>query len=160
MNNNQNILIQVQRQEEILTFSNFSYLDALKIGLLLIEKATEQDKPIAIEININQLTVFSHQMDGTTALNQDWIRRKKNLTLLTQKSSYYSHLLLQAKGDSLKDNWVRDTVNFGAFGGAFPIRLKNGLIIGCIAISGYPHAQDHSAIVEILNNYIGTNDMQ
>ena len=45
----------------------------------------------------------------------------------------------------------RDT--YAACGGGFPIRLKEGAVIGSICVSGLPDWEDHQVIVETLEAY-------
>ena len=55
-------------------------------------------------------------------------------------------LELERNGEELKKDWILDAANYAACGGGFPLRLKNGCVVGAICVSGLPHLQDHKHI--------------
>ena len=62
--------------EKRLIFDSFSQTEALKLGSFIYEKSKECSGPVAIEIRINRLTVFSFYPDGTNENNQLWLKAK------------------------------------------------------------------------------------
>lgn len=71
-------------EEKNLIFDTFSQTEALKLGSFIYEKSKNCSGPVAIEIRINRLTVFSFFPDGTNENNLLWLRAKAR-TRLRQK---------------------------------------------------------------------------
>jgi uncharacterized protein (UPF0303 family) len=44
---------------------------------------------------------------------------------------------------------------FAAHGGAFPIRIREVGVVGCVAVSGLPQADDHAFVVEMIEAFLG-----
>lgn len=75
-------------QEERLRFTQFDKATAWQLGCQLKALAQARQLALMIEVRIGTETVFLHAMDGTTPMNADWARRKRNTVELMQRSSY------------------------------------------------------------------------
>lgn len=141
---------QYRNQEQALTFDSFSRADALSVGLKMLELAKEYADPVAIEITINGLVVFSHFTDGSMADSALWLERKRNSVELMGMSSLRFKYWLDMYGTTLENRKV-DPNEYYAGGGGFPILIKNTGMIGSICISGLPsNNDDHQIVVDAL----------
>ena len=43
---------------------------------------------------------------------------------------------------------------FAAHGGAFPIRIREVGVVGSVAVSGLPQAEDHAFVIEVIEALI------
>src|SRR5690606_5965217 len=59
-----------------LRLPRFTNDDAHRLGLILLGWARERSLPIAIDVTRGTQVVFHAAMEGTSADNDDWIRRK------------------------------------------------------------------------------------
>lgn len=78
----------LERQEQSLVFEKFSQEDAVAIGLKMFEKAKAEGCNIAIHISLNRRDVFHLSMDGCTPDNDVWLRKKENMVYRFLQSSY------------------------------------------------------------------------
>jgi hypothetical protein len=44
---------------------------------------------------------------------------------------------------------------FAADGGAFPIRVRDGGVVGTVTVSGLPQADDHAFVTEMIGGFLG-----
>lgn len=86
-------------------------------------------------------------MPGTTPDNLDWARRKKNVVMRFQRSSYAVGLQLRKDRTTLAGLEVRE---YAPHGGGFPSLLRGTGCVGTIVVSGLPQRDDHELIVEVL----------
>ncbi|SEJ62446.1 Haem-degrading [Azotobacter beijerinckii] len=89
-------------------------------------------------------------MPGMTPDNLDWARRKKNVVMRFQRSSYAVGLQLQKDRTTLTELAGLEVREYAPHGGCFPILLRGTGCIGTIAVSGLPQRDDHELIVEVL----------
>jgi len=141
-------------QEVVLQFDTFSNKRALEIGLLLVEEAEKNNKPVTIDITRNNHQLFHVAMEGTSADNDAWVIRKSNVVNRFGHSSMYMSLKLDVKGGTIEDAYFLDASDFAAHGGSFPIHIKNTGVIGSITVSGLPSEQDHQMVVNVLSKYL------
>lgn len=147
------LLEQCIYEEEMLQFEHFSHKDALDLGMKLIEHSAVQSGPVAIEIVLNNLTIFRYFPDGTSLYNEVWLKWKRNTVNMMQMSSLHVFAKLENSKENLED-WCLDPKEFAACGGGFPIRIKNSGIVGFIGVSGLPHLKDHEVIIDALKDYL------
>lgn len=138
--------------EKRLLFDSFSQTEALKLGSFIYEKSKEYSGPVAIEIRINRLTVFSFYPDGTNENNQLWLRAKAKTVDMTQKSSLRFWIDVQLSGSTAENKRMPES-EYACCGGGFPLTVKNAGTIGTICVSGLPHLEDHKLIVDSLDLY-------
>lgn len=146
---------QIKRQENLLVFPAFSAADALAIGLMIVRNLQSAGKSGLVDVSLWDRQLFAHSMDGATADNADWVRRKINVVQRFQLSSYRKALELLDAGRSFEAARGTDPKDYAAAGGAFPIRLKGGPLIGCVTVSGLPQREDHNQSVAAIAAHLG-----
>lgn len=95
-------------------------------------------------------TVFRHTMAGTSAVNDDWVRRKRNTVEMFGQSSYAVGRMLEREGESLETKMGLGTRDFAAFGGGFPVLLEGPGCVGAVTVSGVPLREDYALVVAVL----------
>jgi uncharacterized protein (UPF0303 family) len=142
-------------QEARLQFDSFNSETALDIGLRLKALIESRGMKAAIDIQLAGHQLFFHAMQGSTPVNADWVRRKRNVVMRFLKSSYAVGFDMKKNGFVLTERYGLDPTEYVAAGGAFPVRLRGSSVVGTIAISGLPERQDHAVIVEVLAALLG-----
>lgn len=137
-------------QEARLQFRSFDAHTAWTLGSRLRALAEQRHTAITIEIQVGGNTLFLCAMPGTTPDNLDWARRKKNVVMRFQRSSYAVGLQLQKDRTTLTELAGLAVREYAPHGGCFPILLRGTGCIGTIAASGLPQRDDHELIVEVL----------
>lgn len=137
-------------QEEQLQFDAFSAETAWQLGMRLKEAIENRGKAATIDIQLTGQPLFFYAMPGTTPDNVDWIRRKRNVVLRFQRSSYAVRLELRQKHTTLTEQSGLLLRDHAAAGGCFPILLRGTGCVGTIGVSGLPMRDDHNIIVEVL----------
>ena len=139
-------------QENRFQFCSFSQNDAKDLGDMLYQTSLSHSGPVAIEITLNHLVIYRFFPDGTNRNNELWLRAKANTVEMLGISSFHFAGQLEDSGETQEEKRMpRDT--YAACGGGFPIRLKEGAVIGSICVSGLPDWEDHQVIVETLEAY-------
>lgn len=147
----------ITEQEKRLQLPKLDLDTAWKLGNRLREIATERKVPLTIEIRIATQTVFFVSMPGTSPVNSDWARRKRNVVELLHRSSYGVGRGLERDGKSLEDGNglglpARD---YASHGGSFPLRVKDVGVVGVVTVSGAPQREDHDIVVIALAEMCG-----
>ena len=148
-------LERIALQEQRLQFERFDATTAWALGTRLKEAAVARGVAVAIDIQLHGQPLFFYAMPGTTPDNVDWIRRKRNVVLRFQRSSYAVGLHLQQQQATLEARLGVDTRDYAAHDGCFPLNLRSTGCIGTITVSGLPQRQDHELVVEVLAQLLG-----
>lgn len=144
------------KEEEILQFSNFNNEDALKLGLLAIDiSKSELDKSVAVHIELDAHTLFSHYMAGTSEENTYWINVKKNTVKKFGHSSLYMGNLYKEKDSDFQQATGLDEDEFRGEGGSFPILVQDVGRVGTMTVSGMTGEEDHALVVESIKRFLG-----
>lgn len=143
-------LERIALQEARLQFRSFDAHSAWVLGSRLRTLAEQQHQAITIEIQVGGNPLFLCAMPGTAPNNLDWVRRKRNVVTLMQRSSYAVGLQLQKDGTTLTEQAGLELRDYAPHGGCFPILLHETGCIGTVAVSGLPQRDDHELIVEVL----------
>lgn len=143
----------ITAQEQRLAFPSFNEQDAFAIGSALKAKADAANLPLVIHIALWDRNLFYFACPGTTADNEDWVRRKINLVRRLHKSSYRVGRELAERGITLADRNLSEA-DHASHGGSFPIRLSNAGVIGTVTVSGLPQRDDHAIVVSTIAEHL------
>ncbi len=145
---------EVRKDEESIRFESFSNREALDLGNFLVEKIYSEEIDLAICIRkLNGSILFQHMTEGTSLNNQNWMERKFNTVLLMERSSYGVWAEFNISGKTLADHGLSD-FDYAVCGGAFPITLKTGEMVGVVIVSNLPHKKDHEFVVKGLKEWL------
>jgi uncharacterized protein (UPF0303 family) len=147
------LIAELEQQERELVFTRFEYADAWALGGLLVGLATGRGLPVAIDIRRGTQQLFHAALAGSTADNDAWIERKARVVQRYGASSYLVGRRLAAQGAQLDAAQGVDPALYAAHGGAFPVRVPGAGVIGVIAVSGLPQAEDHALVVEAIRQF-------
>jgi uncharacterized protein (UPF0303 family) len=144
----------IQHQEDRLQFKLFDSGTAWAIGTALKAAAEKRKVSVAIDIQMHGMPLFCFAMAGITPDNWDWIRRKRNVVMRYQRSSYAIGLKYERAKTTLHAATGLELKDFAPHGGCFPILLDGTGCVGTIAVSGLPQREDHALVVEVLQEYL------
>jgi uncharacterized protein (UPF0303 family) len=150
MENYAELLETLTQQEQELQFTAFDSDTALALGLKLVELAKAKQKIITVNITINGKVLFHHAMQGASADQADWIRRKNNVVARFGRCSFYVGIDHKHRGVVFEDIQYLDPQDHAANGGAFPITIKGTGMIGTVTVSGLRQAEDHALAIDAL----------
>ena len=141
-------------QEQSCRFQEFSNQEAIELGKLALDIAIERQLPIALEIRINDWTVFKAALPGSKPENDWWINRKARVVAMKKHSTIYERVLAEEQGiDWHKENKVEDETH-AIHGGGLPIITKKQGFVGTLIISGLPQVDDHLLGVEMITEFL------
>jgi uncharacterized protein (UPF0303 family) len=148
-------LLQVLADDERrLRFSSFTNDDAIELGLALLDAARQAAAPVTIDVRRNGQQLFHAALDGTSADNDEWIRRKCNVVDRFGHSSFYVGTLCRLQGGTIEEVFGVDPREYADHGGAFPVIVHGVGVVGSVAVSGLPQADDHRLVVEVLERVL------
>jgi uncharacterized protein (UPF0303 family) len=150
----QEILNIVAKQEEELQFTEFTNETALSLGMALVEKARQKAKGVVIDITRGDQQLFHYAFAGTSFNNEQWIIRKNLVVKYFHKSSYYLATHLKLQGQTLEEKYFISSRDYAAFGGAFPLIIRNVGVVGAITVSGLADHEDHLLVVETIREFL------
>jgi len=148
------ILNQLLQEEQELQFARFNEDTAWQLGSLLVEIAHTRNLSVTIDITRGSHQLFHASLRGTSADNDEWVKRKVRLVYRFGHSSFYMGQLLKSKGKSIEQSYLISESEFAAHGGCFPIIIKDTGVIGTVTVSGLPQEEDHKLVVEALRTFL------
>jgi uncharacterized protein (UPF0303 family) len=138
---------EVLAHEKKYRFRKFDNQLALDIALKIIQYVKDHNlKSVRIQITFENEVVCYYLMQGKNKSN--WLDRKTKTVLTTSHSSLYTFLMAD-KNPVYKEMIADEQYCIG--GGGFPI-FVNDELKGAICVSGLPHEDDHSLIIEVLKD--------
>jgi uncharacterized protein (UPF0303 family) len=151
------ILERLLLEEQQLQFTSFNEDTAWQIGCWLVEHATKNKLPITIDIRRGEHQLFHASRPGTSADNDEWVKRKVRLVNRLGHSSYYVGQLLKSQGKSIEEMFLLPENEYAPHGGCFPIIIKGTGVVGTITVSGLLQEDDHKVVVQALKAYLEEN---
>jgi uncharacterized protein (UPF0303 family) len=148
------ILERLLLEEQQLQFSSFNEETAWQIGSWLVEHAILNELPITIDIRRGEQQLFHASRPGTSADNDEWVKRKVRLVYRFGHSSFYVGQLLKSEGKSIEEKFLLPESEYAPHGGCFPIMLKGTGMVGTITVSGLAQADDHKVAVAAISHYL------
>jgi uncharacterized protein (UPF0303 family) len=152
----EDLIAAIAAQEERLVFERFDADLALEIGLDIRERVAALGKAVVVEVRFWDRRLFWFAMPGTTANNEDWVRRKVNAVRRFHKSSYRLGREREKTGRLLPAEFGPEAVAECVLaGGGFPLRVRGVGCVGAVTVSGLPERPDHEIVVEALAAALG-----
>jgi uncharacterized protein (UPF0303 family) len=149
-----NILKELLQEEQELQFTKFNEDTAWIIGSSLVEKCTREGLPVTIDIMRGEHQIFHASLHGTSADNDEWVKRKVRLVNRFGHSSFYMGQLLKSKGKNIEEIFLIPESQYAPHGGCFPIIVKGTGMVGTITVSGLPQEEDHKLVVRAIRDYL------
>jgi uncharacterized protein (UPF0303 family) len=148
------ILKQLLQEENELQFINFNESTAWQLGTQMVERAVRENLSITIDITRGEQQLFHASMPGTSADNDEWVKRKVRLVNRFGHSSFYMGQMLKHKGKTIEQSYLIAESEFAAHGGCFPVIVKGTGMVGTITVSGLPQEEDHKLVVESIRAFL------
>lgn len=148
------ILKQLLQEEQELQFTGFNEVTAWKIGSQLVENATRSGLGVTIDITRGNHQLFHASLQGTSADNDEWIKRKVRMVNRFGHSSFYMGQLLKSKGKRIEEAYLLSESDYAPHGGCFPIIVKGTGMVGTITVSGLPQEEDHKLVVQNIRDFL------
>jgi uncharacterized protein (UPF0303 family) len=141
-------------EELLLVLDSLNTENALEIGEIAKSIAINRRLPIAIEVRIENWTVYHASLPGSTIENQGWIDRKARTVMLKQHSTLHERVSAEERGINWhEENNLLDKTH-AIHGGGLPLITKNEGFVGVLLISGLPQVEDHLLGVEVLTEFL------
>ncbi len=138
----------IEAELDELQLGRFTNDDAHRLGLLLLGWAKERDLAVAIDVTRGTQTVFHAATEGTSADNDDWLRRKTRAVQRFGVPSLLIGLRPRLAGKHIEDEPWFDERRYAAHGGCFPVLVRGVGMVATVAVSGLTQEEDHALVVE------------
>jgi uncharacterized protein (UPF0303 family) len=148
------LIAALEDDERRLVLRRFDNAEAWRLGSTLVGLASGRGLGVAIVIERNGHQLFHAVLGSATPDNDGWARRKINVVRRFEASSYLVGRRMDATGEKLDADWGVDPADYAAHGGAFPLRVADVGVVGVVAVSGLPQADDHALVVEALETLL------
>ena len=148
------ILDRLLSEEQQLQFTSFNEDTAWQIGSWLVEYAIQNDLPITIDIRRGEQQLFHASRPGTSADNDEWVKRKVRLVNRFGHSSYYLGQTLKCEGRTIAEKYLLPESEYAPHGGCFPIIIKGTGMVGTITVSGLAQEEDHKVVVQAIRHFM------
>lgn len=147
------MLKQCLEQEKKYQFTHLTRDDVMRLGALLVANREFFGKVYAAEIKVNGLILFTYYPEGASEYYRQVLARKHNTANVMEKSALRFYAENQLKGIEPASTFRLDPDQYQFRGGSFPIKLKDGCVVGSIAVAGMEHTEDHACIVKALEAF-------
>jgi uncharacterized protein (UPF0303 family) len=148
-------LERITLQERELRLPRLDAQVAWDLGLWIRTIAQERGLTLVVDVRRFGQPLFYAALDGTTADNVEWVRRKGNVVARFYRSSYAVGITMKMKATTLSDPHGLPASDYAAHGGSFPLHVDGAGIVGSITVSGLPQRDDHELVVEALCVMLG-----
>ena len=148
------MLKELLQQEQELQFNHFDKSTAWAIGSKLVARASSLNLSVTVDITRGAHQIFHASLPGTSADNDEWIKRKVRLVYRFEHSSFYIGQLLKQMGKSIEEAFLISESEFAPHGGCFPVIIKGTGMVGTITVSGLPQEEDHKLVVETIRAFL------
>jgi len=142
-------------QEEQYQFNSFNEDTAWEVGCWLVDHARANGLPVTIDIQRGDHQVFHASLPGTSADNDEWVKRKVRLVKRFGHSSFYMGQMLAQSKSSIEESFLLPESEYAPHGGCFPIMVRGTGMVGTITVSGLPQEEDHKTVVKALQHFTG-----
>lgn len=157
MEDDEQLLRRLARQEELLQFAEFTNDTAIGLGMRLVEAARSEGKAVTADICRHGQQLFHCALAGTSVDNDEWIKRKNRVVNRFGHSSFYMGTHYRSKQTTILESALLDPSEYAAHGGAFPVIVKDVGVVGTVTVSGLPQQEDHRLVVRMLAAFLHVN---
>lgn len=144
----------LRAEQAALHLTTFNYDFAWTLGSLIRQRAASEKLAVAIEIRHGNDVVFASLTEGATIDNFGWTRRKCAVVHRFHRSSLQMRLEAEMKGQDFNARFGLPVSDYVASGGAFPLMIRGGTLIGSAAVSGLPDVEDHNLVTHCLHQLL------
>ncbi|MEW1912582.1 heme-degrading domain-containing protein [Kitasatospora sp. NPDC085895] len=148
------LIHRIEDEERRLRLPGFDDEDVWRLGTRLVELARAEQAPVVVDVRRNGRQLFRFALPGSSADNDAWILRKTRTVDRYGCSSYLVGLRFAAKGETFEEKSRLDPDTYAAHGGAFPVTVEGVGVVGTVAVSGLPQAEDHRLVVTALEQHL------
>ena len=148
------ILESLLQEEQKLQFTSFNEETSWELGNRLVDRAIREELPITIDITRGVHQLFHASRPGTSADNDEWVKRKVRLVYRLGHSSLYAGQFLKSKGKTIEEVLLIPESEYAPHGGCFPVIVKGTGIVGTITVSGLSQEEDHRIVVETIREFL------
>ncbi|MFG2824883.1 heme-degrading domain-containing protein [Kitasatospora sp. NPDC048365] len=143
-------IAELERQHRELQLPTADLDDAWRLGSLIVAEARQRGLAVTVDIQHGEQQVFHAALPGTSADNDDWIRRKAAVVRRFGEASYLVGERYRAKGRAFD----LDPTRYAAHGGSFPLLVRGTGMVGTVTVSGLPQVEDHLLVTACLARYL------
>lgn len=147
------LIERVEEEVRTLQLASFNQEDALALGLLIVELATERELPVAVDIRRSSHVLFHVSLPGATPDNDVWVEKKARTAERFAVPSLLVGLRGRRGGGRIEHNVWFDESSYAAHGGAFPVYVRGTGQVATVTVSGLPQKEDHDLVVEALAKF-------
>ena len=148
----------LRAEADSLELGRFSLGDALRLGRIATDIAVERRLPVLIEIVLGRRVAYRAAMPGTTADNDEWLRRKFRVVARFEESTLAVRVAHEEKDRAFNEATGLPEAEFAAHGGGWPVKVTGVGMVGMFGVSGLPQIADHELIVESLGMHLIESD--
>lgn len=127
---------------------SYTHADAIEIGEEIVRRGRERGLVFTVSVKLGDREVYRLAFPGTSTVNDEWIRRKRNVAEATGLPSFVVGQRLAAQGLGPVTDELPEA-DFAPHGGSVPIVI-DGSVQGSVTVSGLPQQDDHALIIEVL----------
>ena len=142
------------QEEQELQFTKFNAETAWRLGSQLVERCMREELPVTIDITRGEHQLFHASLRGTSADNDEWVKRKTRLVYRFGHSSFYVGQMLKSQGKTIEQAYLLPENLYAPHGGCFPISVKDTGMVGTITVSGLPQEEDHQVVVSAIRIFL------
>ncbi|MEV7214400.1 heme-degrading domain-containing protein [Kitasatospora cineracea] len=143
-------MAELERQHRELQLPSAGLADTWRLGSLIVAVALERGLAVTVDIRRGEQQVFHVALPGTSADNDDWIRRKAAVVRRFGEASYLVGERHRAGGRAFD----LDPARYAAHGGSFPLLVRGTGMVGTVTVSGLPQLADHRLVTECLARHL------
>lgn len=148
-------LEQIAFQEKELQLPRLDAQMAWELGSRLRTMGVERGMKLVVDVRRFGQPLFYAALDGTTPDNVEWVRRKSNVVVRFQCSSYAIGLKEKLKNETITESQGLSIADYATHGGSFPLMVEGAGAVGCVTVSGLPQRRDHELVIEGLCAVLG-----
>ncbi len=141
-------------EADSLVLTGFSLSDALRLGRIATDIAVDRSLPVLIEVVLGQRVAYRTALPGTTADNDEWLRRKFRVVARFEESTLAVRVAHEEKDRAFNEATGLPEADFAAHGGGWPVKVAGVGMVGMFGVSGLPQVADHELIVESLGIHL------